>query len=424
MMANSGEKIIYSNFIVSIVIVIYRIILDYSYVSIVSPLYSSNGLINFYTITNYVISWLFLLSLIPFIWQLNKNHSFSNSVLLIFTAISMIPTTTLIAYMNLEAKFVILNYIYWFCFYVYNALFPQIKIKNSFKTKKLFYGICFLLCFTVVYISGKYTGFRFHWNIVDVYDLRFEERELNINILLQYLHNAAGVLLPIILIYFILNRNKIASFLLMTIILLNFGIGGHKSVLFSLVLTVVGFYFYKYRRTVFVFSFFAVINLIGFLEFIVVKTNFIGAIISYRLLFLPALLNYHYYDFFKNNELDFFRQSFLRWFNIESPYKDNIAFMIGGMYYGNYEIRGNNGLFTDAYYNMGIMGIILFPLILVFILRLIESVSKGIKEGMMFVVVFSVGVTLLSTTFTIALLNNGIILMMIMLYFLPRRNIA
>ena len=70
------------------------------------------------------------------------------------------------------------------------------------------------------------------------------------------------------------------------------------------------------------------------------------------------------------------------------------------------------------------MGIILFPLILVFILRLIESVSKGIKEGMMFVVVFSVGVTLLSTTFTIALLNNGIILMMIMLYFLPRRNIA
>ena len=288
-MANSGEKIIYSNFIVSIVIVIYRIVLDYSYVSIVSPLYSSNGLINFYTITNYVISWLFLLSLIPFIWQLNKNHSFSNSVLLIFTAISMIPTTTLIAYMNLEAKFVILNYIYWFCFYVYNALFPQIKIKNSFKTKKLFYGICFLLCFTVVYISGKYTGFRFHWNIVDVYDLRFEERELNINILLQYLHNAAGVLLPIILIYFILNRNKIASFLLMTIILLNFGIGGHKSVLFSLVLTVVGFYFYKYRRTVFVFSFFAVINLIGFLEFIVVKTNFIGAIISYRLLFLPAL---------------------------------------------------------------------------------------------------------------------------------------
>ena len=125
-----------------------------------------------------------------------------------------------------------------------------------------------------------------------------------------------------------------------------------------------------------------------------------------------------------SNELDFFRQSFLRWFNIESPYKDNIAFMIGGMYYGNYEIRGNNGLFTDAYYNMGIMGIILFPLILVFILRLIESVSKGIKEGMMFVVVFSVGVTLLSTTFTIALLNNGIILMMIMLYFLPRRNIA
>ena len=110
MMANSGEKIIYSNFIVSIVIVIYRIVLDYSYVSIVSPLYSSNGLINFYTITNYVISWLFLLSLIPFIWQLNKNHSFSNSVLLIFTAISMIPTTTLIAYMNLEAKFVIRSY--------------------------------------------------------------------------------------------------------------------------------------------------------------------------------------------------------------------------------------------------------------------------------------------------------------------------
>lgn len=125
----------------------------------------------------------------------------------------MIPTTTLIAYMNLEAKFVILNYIYWFCFYAYNALFPQIKIKNSFETKKLFYVICFLLCFTVVYISWKYTGFRFHWNIVDVYDLRFEERELDINVLLQYLHNAASVLLPIVLYIFILNRNKIDIFI-------------------------------------------------------------------------------------------------------------------------------------------------------------------------------------------------------------------
>ncbi len=72
--------------------------------------------------------------------------------------------------------------------------------------------------------------------------------------------------MPIILIYFILNRNKIASFLLMTIILLNFGIGDiNLYCVFLLVLTVVGFYFYKYRRTVFVFSFFAVINLIGFL---------------------------------------------------------------------------------------------------------------------------------------------------------------
>ena len=64
MMANSGEKIIYSNFIVSIVIVIYRIILDFSYVSIVSPLYSSNGLINFYTITNFASKFIYAINVV------------------------------------------------------------------------------------------------------------------------------------------------------------------------------------------------------------------------------------------------------------------------------------------------------------------------------------------------------------------------
>ncbi|MCR9012817.1 hypothetical protein [Gabonibacter chumensis] len=410
----------YNNFWIIFSIILYKIALDYSYELVISNGFEYAGLGNHFTTGNYIISWCFLLTFIPFILRINRKITYSNSVLLLLTAISLVPSTTLIAYLNFETKFIILLYIYWFCFFSYDAIFTRFRIKEN-GNKRNFILISFLLCASVIYVSWKYTGFRFHWGIKDVYDLRLEAREYDIGAIVGYLATAADKLLPVILIYCILKKKNILSMALIFVILLNFGIAGSKGVLFSLFLCILGFYFFKYRRSLYVFSICALLSTWSVIEYIFFKQFLVGFIV-YRILLIPSQLNYYYYDFFKDNELDFFRQGFLRHFGFESPYKGGIEFLIGTKYFNDYQTRANNGLFTDAYYNCGIIGILLFPLILVFLLKLIESVSNGVDERLMFVPVYMVALAFLSTTFTTALLTHGLLLLMLMLYYIPRNK--
>ena len=409
-----------NSFGVCLVVISFKVLLDYIYRIIISPIYSSTGFVNNNTLYYYVISWFFLLSLLPFIVGLCKRSSFTNSVLIVLTGLSLIPTTTIIGYIGVDTKFVVLSYIYWLGLFSYNLIFPKIKINANIKTNKIFVLICASLCIAVLYVSWKFTGFRFHWGITDVYDLRFEAREYDIGTILNYIMNAANTLLPVILVYFLLKSNKIMSIILILVILLNFGIAAHKSVLFSLILAIVGFYLFRYKRTVYAFVILLLINLLGVMEYVFMKSYLVTSLFTNRLLLVPSLLNYQYYDFFKNHEFDYFRQGFLRWFGVESPYTDNIAFMIGGIYSGDYEIRANNGLFSDAYFNAGFIGIVFFPLILICICKLIDSVSINMDERLMFVPVFTISLNFLSTTFTTALLTGGIILMVILFICIPK----
>lgn len=410
----------YGNLWIILSIILYRITLDYSYELVISDTFAYMGLGNNFNTSNYIISWCFLLTFVPFITNMNRNITYSNCVLLLLSAISLVPSTTLIAYLDFDAKFVLLLYIYWLCFFSYNAFFPKFQIKTN-SNKKLFLLISLLLCMSVLYISWKYTGFRFHFGLKDVYDLRLEAREYNVGAIVGYLATAANKLLPIILIYCILKNKKIASIALIVVILLNFGIEGSKGVLFSLFLCVLGFYFFRYKRTILVYGMLALMSTWSIVEFIFLKKFFSGFII-YRMLLIPSQLNYCYYDFVKDNELDFFRQGFLRHLGFESPYEGGIEFLIGSRYFNDYETRANNGLFTDAYYNCGIIGILMFPLILIFLLKLIESVSNGVDERLMFVPVYMVALAFLSTTFTTALLTHGLLLLMLMLYCIPRNK--
>ena len=140
-----------------------------------------------------------------------------------------------------------------------------------------------------------------------------------------------------------------------------------------------------------------------------------------RVLFIPTQLHIAFYDFFQENELLYFRQGILRWFGFDSPYSIPIEFLIGGQSSGNYEIRANNGLFTDAYMNMGDMGALVFPFILVFIIKLLDAAAKGLDARLMFLPVYVTVSALLSTTFSTALLNNGLVLLMFFLLSLPKK---
>ena len=202
--------------------------------------------------------------------------------------------------------------------------------------------------------------------------------------------------------------------------ILNFSLGGHKSVLAKLFLVFLGYLFFNYK-SIYKYSWGLIsLILISIIELKTFSTIFITNFIVRRVLFIPAKLNYYYYDFFSKNSPDFYFQGPLRRLGLESEYKISISRIIGENYFFSDEMSANNGLFSDAYANLNILGVLILPLILVFIFKLGDSVSIGLPAKLMFLPIIAFTTSFNSGFFTSVLLTNGILLLLICLYYYPR----
>ena len=103
-----------------------------------------------------------------------------------------------------------------------------------------------------------------------------------------------------------------------------------------------------------------------------------GSLFIRRVLFIPAQVNFYYYDFFSTNELTYLSQSHLGLpFSIQNPYEgyDNTAKMMGALYTNNPECHMNVGYMGDAYMNFGSLGVLLFSVILGVIFLVLDSIA-------------------------------------------------
>lgn len=399
----------------------YKISLDSVYIQIISPLFEYADFFNQYSLLKSIVCYLFLIIISPYITKLYNNKNIVFSYLVIFlTLFSFIPNLTIITYNPLPSGYLILWIIYWTLFFLACKYLPYPKVSHiQSKSDKTLYIYLIILSGSVLFVSGVYTGFRLHFNLLDVYGIRAESKEYNYPGIFSYIIPAAGTILPIILLYFLEKKKILLSFLIILVIILNFSIGGHKAVLVSLIVTVIFFFFYRNYMIKLVSWIMTSLGIISIIEYHVGGTFYIGTLFIRRVLFLPAQLNLRYYEFFTTNIPDFFRQSFLRHLGLTSPYKDPLPLVIGELYYGP-NCAANNGLFSDAIQNLGIIGIVIFPFLIVMILKLIASFSKGIATKYAIVPCIMISIALLSTTLMTALLTSGIVFVMYLFYVFPR----
>ena len=97
--------------------------------------------------------------------------------------------------------------------------------------------------------------------------------------------------------------------------------------------------------------------------------------------------------------------------------------MISEKYAGNAESRANNGLLSEAYINLGVLGSLFLPLVYVSILKLLSACSKGLDVRIIIIPIISVAIALISASFSIFLLTGGGLLLMLFLYSFQRYNI-
>lgn len=403
---------------------LYRFVLDYSFINIIFPQWGYQGFILNFNQSHIVISWLFLILLSPLIIKTFRTNNISSNIMTVLVLTSLVPTTSLFAHSNYKFEYIYLNSIYWTLLLLLNILIPTLIWKSvKEKTNNLLKNIIIIiLSATIISISFIYTGFRFHFGFFDVYDMRVEARAYNLLPIFSYLNSAANTILPIIFIYYIIRNKKALAIIIGVIIFLNFGIAGGKSVVLSLGIALIGYFFIKslIQSRFFVWGFILLV-ISAITEFNVFTTIYLSFFTIYRTLFLTSYIGTWYYDFFSTREFDYFRQSILKWSGIESPYKDNLAFLISYTEMDS-DGRANNGLFSDAYTNLGPVGMIIFPIILVLILKVIERSTKGLDERLLFIITVVTSMNLISLPFSTALLSGGLFLMIIFLHSIPRNK--
>lgn len=425
-MRQLGQKLDNKIHTMYLFIVIYRIILDIIYTSQLSTIFHYSGFATTVHIELLLISWVLVFVSFPTIKRCVVQGNFSDVIMLFLILLSFLPFTTMVAFFNFTASYILANSIYWIMMFLLLRFLPKSDRSFAIETKDndailLIIEMVFVL--TILYISWQYTGFRFTFSLSDVYTYRAEAKLASMPTILSYLFAASKAVNPILLVYHLNQKKHINAVIIFVMQILSFSFNGSKTVLFSTVSVIVFNYIYDKKYLKYIPACLAGLCCVSYLETALFNGIYILSFFIRRVLFLPNQLGYLYYDFFSKNEPDYYRQSFLRLLGFKSPYSD-IDHVIGAEYFHRAEMGANNGLISDAITNWGIIGIFIMPIIIVLVLRSLDKCAFGIDKKIYIVTSVTFAFIIMSSFLPTVLLTHGLLVLGIVLMLLPRDNNA
>ena len=405
-------------------LVLYKIVLDSVYFKIMSVAYAYEGFRIDFSWGRFLVGYLTLLCALPLIIKIFCQRQNSS---IIVTGISLfygIPMTTMYAFFGFDRLFYLSFLIFWFLLLIMQTSIPILylnppKVKNI---KYIIYGIIIFSIIFVFFISGKYTGFRFTLDIINVYGIRSEAANYEIPILGRYIFSIVSVAIPIFCLFMLSNRRYILSFALITSQLFIFSFSGQKANMLILGIVLIGYFLYREEQISLLPWLFSFLGLPIFAEFILTHDTYILALTYNRNMFLPTKISYEIYQFFKGHPIDIYRQSVLGKLGFESPYMISLDRIIGEHYYGQFN-NANNGLLGDVYANLGFIGVFIVPVILVICFRLLDSVTREIDKRITVGICIYYAMTFTNSLWSTNLLSGGFLLICIFFYFCSKELI-
>lgn len=409
-------------------IIVYRLSLELIFIKIIIPYFSYRNMVFQWIPGHTVISWILLCPTILILIRLYHSEYISDMVVVVLLIFNFIPST--IYYSYSQMNFFWLFVMFYFCLILANTLIPHFIFKMGYRLDHPFLSNCFLaICVAIpVYIWGKYAKFRIYTNIFKVYAIRAEARQYDLSTLLRYGFTMVQVLLPILSIYFIAKKKKINSILAIFAELLVFCINGSKSAVFSVIIVLCTYIAYKCLGNIskWITVGITALNFIAYIELIFHHTYKVGNIFINRLLFMPNLLNYFYYEFFNSHGFDWFQSGFLSHFGFEPKYGLSLPRVIGTNYYGNFygnEVtNANNGLFSDAYANLGLLGIIIMPIFTIILLRFYDACANKLDKSIQTSCVVMAAMKIMGDSLFTVFLSGGMCATFALLLILPRND--
>jgi hypothetical protein len=267
-------------------------------------------------------------------------------------------------------------------------------------------GIAILLSIPMFYSFGLYFNVS-NLFLSDVYHTRsyFDE---NSNLLINYLYNwMVKAIVPLFMVYFLIHKRYYYALVLLALLFYLYIISGNKIVYITSFTMLFFFFFGKgYVQKIKYFSLALIVGLLllPLLDYFILGDHGLKGIFVMRMLFLPAQLNYYYFDYFDGAPLYFAESNFFNWF-VTNPLDKPVGFVIAETYFSAGDMNANNGIVSDGYMNLGFWGIGLNIILVSIIFLFFNSVSPDSRYlGVFFVMVF----LFLSAPMLSMIVTNGV----------------
>lgn len=404
---------------------VYRLTLDYIYAYIISPVWEYQHFVLDFDKHSYILSFIWLALISLFDYYLYKDNRPSSNFLLFTDILFFIPMSSIIPLSGMSSSFFIFCVIYWLIL----AFFQLRKIRRkSFpfqipdKTiSNTFFLLAFLLILINFAVTVYYNGFKIKFDLSSVYDIRFAVRDMHLPTLIQYLKPLASKVTLLTIVVMIVKKNYKWVVILTFVQLMNFAFGALKSDLFALLLAyIIGFLFKPHHRQYLLYGL-VLSNVIVILEYTITGVSFISIVVHRRVLFMPPLLSYEYFDFFSSNECVYLRDSFMRYLGYKSPYSLEIPRLIGAEFYGDQEMNCNTGIVGDDFAQLGWLALLFFPWLRVKLLDLYDKICTSINYKIVIYISFVYALVFISGTFFSSLLTGGFIGICILIALMKKR---
>ena len=409
---------------ICISLIVYKAFLDYIYCEYIADVFSF-----FYldiSVMNILNGWIIVILMVGFFSHFYKQNTCSAIMVVILNIIYFIPITTYCGYGGGSSSFLMITIIYWLLLSYLQIKLPVVIYKKNNNRKdldKFIYLFVFLISAFSIFIWWKYTNFRIHLNILDVYEVREEASNYDLPSVISYTrHIVSSILVPIILLLSLHRKKYLLLSWSIFLTIINFSFAANKSIILFPIILIGGYIFYRKNTISLIVPLCIVVEIVSIIE--TYFLNSVGLIINLffrRQGVLLAKLSEDYYRFFLENPTDLFRNSIMGKFGFTSIYNEPISKVIGN----NYEtqvVNCNNGLLADVFSGLGFIGLIVMPIILIICLRMLDFVSSGIDIRLTIGLVVYYGIIFANTTWSTILLTHGYLIMCVVLFFFPKHK--
>lgn len=408
-----------------LLIVTYRLALDYVYLTMLCRLYGYQGYFADVQVPLYGTSLLTVLAFAPFVARLQGEPLPSARIVTCLNYIYFIPLTSYCGCGGVNTAFFLTGITYWALLLLFQFRLPVLALRplQLRHTRQAYLAVTVLAVILVMFTSGRYTGFRFTLDFINVYGIRVEAAGYDIPGVFAYALSMMGIVLAILLLYWLTRRKYLVVAVLVVVYLFLFSIAAHKALFFYLLLLLAGYYLYRPWMMRWLGGLLTLLAGVTVLEVKLVGSVYLLSLFFNRSIFLVVFLGQQYMEFFSKNPLSLFRDSILGKLPRITPVYTTAIPRIMGEFRGHIGENANNGLVGDMFSNLPtVLGVVLIPLILVVCLRLLDATSHKLSEKLTAATCAYFAVGFSNGSWSTVLLSNGFLIACLLFYFFPKEE--